>query len=256
MAAGEAGMSRLERHQRDWDDLARLDPLWAIASTPEKRFGGWDEDEFMASGRKKVAGLLERLDELGVPARRERALDFGCGVGRLTLPLAEAFDEVTGVDIAPAMLEQARRRAAGLPGVRFVLNESDDLELLAGERFDLVYTGLVLQHLPSGAIALRYLSGLAALVAPGGVLVAQVPVAITPWLRLQPGRRAYDTLRRLGVSRELLYRRLRLQPMRLTWVPRADVDRCLTVAGLRILHEDERRHGGVRSVTFYAAASW
>ena len=255
MAAGAARVSRLERHQRDWEDLARLDPLWAIASTPEKRFGGWDDESFMASGRQKVAGLLKRLDSLGLPERRQRALDFGCGVGRLTLPLAEAFEEVKGVDIAPAMVEQARERTADLPRVRIVLNERDDLAVLAGERFDLVYTGLVLQHLPSRDVALRYLSDLAGLVAPGGVLVAQVPVALAPHLRLQPGRRAYDALRRLGVSRELLYRRLRLQPMRLTWVPRAEVARCLTAGGLRILHVDERHQSGVRSHTLYAATS-
>ena len=48
--AGAAVVSRLERHQRDWQDLATLDPLWAIASTPERRFGAWDDDAFMASG--------------------------------------------------------------------------------------------------------------------------------------------------------------------------------------------------------------
>jgi SAM-dependent methyltransferase len=248
-------MSRLERHQRDWEDLARLDPLWAIASTPEKRFGGWDEEEFARSGERKVAALLQRLDALGLPERRGRALDFGCGVGRMTIPLANAFEEVTGVDIAPAMLEQARERAADLPRLRFVLNESDDLDAFAGETFDLVYTGLVLQHLPSRPMALRYLSELAGLVGTGGVLVAQVPIALALRPRLQPGRRAYDTLRRIGVSREFLYRKLRLQPMRLTWVPRADVERCLRAAGLPAIHEDERRQGGVRSLTLYAAAS-
>ena len=248
-------MSRLDRHQRDWDDLARLDPMWAIASSPEKRFGGWDEEAFAQSGERKVAGLMKRLDALGLPQRRERAFDFGCGVGRITRPLADWFEEVIGVDIAPAMVEQARERTADLPRVRLVLNERDDLDAFAGERFDLVYTGLVLQHLPSRDLALRYLAGLAKLVAPGGVLVAQLPIALTPRLRLQPGRRAYDALRRLGLSRELLYRRLRLQPMRLTWVPRADVDRCLTAASLRIVHADERKRGGVRSLTLYAAAS-
>jgi SAM-dependent methyltransferase len=254
VAAGTAGMSRLERHQRDWDDLARLDPLWAIASTPEKRFGGWDEEAFAQSGERKVAGLLKRLDALGLPERRERALDFGCGVGRLTRPLAGAFEEVTGVDIAPAMIERARERTADLPRVRFVLNERGDLDVLAGERFDLVYTGLVLQHLPSRELALRYLADLAGLVAPGGVLVAQVPVALGLRLRLQPGRRVYHVLRRLGASRELIYRRLRLQPMRMTSVPRTEVDRCLTAAGLRIVREDEREADGVRSLTLYAAA--
>jgi SAM-dependent methyltransferase len=248
-------MSRLERHQRDWEDLATLDPLWAIASTPEHRFGAWDEDAFMASGERKAKGLMSHLDRLGLPARRERALDFGCGVGRITLPLSTHFAETTGVDIAPAMIEQARQRAAGRPGVRYVLNDRDDLEVLAGERFDLVYTGLVLQHQPSRATALRYLGALAQLVGPGGVLVAQLPVAMTMRLRLQPGRRVYEALRRLGVPRDTLYKRLRLQPMRMTWIPRAEVERCLAAHGLAIVDADERDREGVRSLTLYATAS-
>jgi 2-polyprenyl-3-methyl-5-hydroxy-6-metoxy-1,4-benzoquinol methylase len=245
-------MSALRRHRRDWDDLARLDPLWAIASAPRRRFGGWDEEAFMASGRRKAEGLLRRLEELGVPARRERALDFGCGVGRLALPLADAFDRVTGVDIAPAMIEQARARAAGRPGVEFVLNDREDLAVLGDARYDLVYSGLVLQHLPSRELALGALVALAARVAPGGVLVAQIPVGLSLRHRLQPGRRAYDLLRRLGVPRGFVYRRLRLQPMRMTWAPRADVERCL--AGLRVLAAEERDAGGVRSLTIYAGA--
>jgi len=247
-------MSRLGRHQRDWDDLATMDPLWAIASTPDRRFGGWDEDAFMASGRRKVEGLMARFDRLGLPERRERALDFGCGVGRLTLPLGEHFAEAVGVDIAPAMIEQARERAAGREGVRYVLNERDDLQTLAGEPYDLVYTGLVLQHQPSRATALRYLGELAGLVGPGGLLVAQLPVGMALRLRLQPGRRVYDALRGLGVSRDVLYKRLRLQPMRMNWVPRAEVERCLATAGLRIVEADERDREGVQSLTLYAAS--
>jgi SAM-dependent methyltransferase len=246
-------MSRLRRHQRDWEDLARLDPLWAIQSSARNRFGGADDVAFMASGREKVATIMDRLGELGLPKQRARALDFGCGVGRLTLPFADHFDEVIGVDIAPAMVEHARERGGGRTGVRYLLNDRDDLSLLAGERFDLVYTGLVLQHQPSAKVALAYLSGLAALVAPGGVLAAQLPVAIPARLRLQHGRRVYAALRRLGVPREVLYQRLRLQPMRMTAVRRAAVDSTLGAHGLRILHADERERDGVRSLMFYAA---
>ena len=246
-------MTTLRRHQRDWEDLAQLDPLWAIASSDRNRFGGADDDAFMESGRRKVRRIMARLDELQLPRRHGRALDFGCGVGRLTLPLADRFDHVTGVDIAPSMIEQARERAAGRPGIRYVVSDRDDLSVLSGERFDLVYTGLVLQHQPSAAVALAYLRALAGLVVPGGVLAAQVPVAVPPRLRLQHGRRAYDVLRRLGVPRDVLYRRLGLQPMRMIAVPRAAVDACVAEDGLRVVHVDERERAGVRSIMLYAA---
>src|ERR1700741_2500362 len=96
---------------RGWEELARLDPLWAVASSPELRHGKWDEEEFYKGGRRKVRKLMKRLDALGLPARSARALDFGCGAGRLTLPLNDHFDAVMGVDIAPSMLALARMSA-------------------------------------------------------------------------------------------------------------------------------------------------
>jgi SAM-dependent methyltransferase len=246
-------MSRLERHQRDWEDLAQLDPLWAIQSSDRNRFGGADDNAFMASGERKVQSIMSRLEEFGLPERHQRALDFGCGIGRLTLPFAERFEHVTGVDIAPAMVEHARERAADHERVRYLVNDRDDLSLLAGEQFDLVYTGLVLQHQPSARVALGYLGELAALVGSGGVLVAQVPIAVPARLRLQHGRRVYSALRRLGVPRDVLYRRLRLQPMRMIAVPRDAVARCLAEHGLRIVSAEEYERDGVRSLMVYAA---
>ena len=81
----------------------------------------------MDSGRRKADRVIRWLDALETPVLRRRALDFGCGIGRATIPLAGHFDEVVGVDVAPGMIEQARSNAlaAGSDNVRFVLNERD-----------------------------------------------------------------------------------------------------------------------------------
>lgn len=245
---------RLAEHKRDWDDLARLDPLWAIDSAPDRRHGAWDDDEFMAIGCRKVAGIVRRLDRLGAPAARRRALDFGCGVGRVTIPLADHFDVAVGVDIAPAMVDQARTRAcaAGRDDVRFLLNEHEDLELLDAERFDLVFTTRVLQHLPSIEHVSRCARGLARLVAPGGVLMAQMPARLAPWARLQPGRRAYAALRGAGVPRSVLYRRLGLHPMRLLAFPRPAFEALLEGEGMQLAAVRVRRRGALVSCTYLA----
>jgi SAM-dependent methyltransferase len=210
------------RDRRDWDDLARLDPLWAIASTPGKQYGGWDEDAFAAGGRRKAERVMSWLDVLGAPANRARALDFGCGVGRLTIPFSETFEEVVGIDIAPGMLERAQSRTAeaGRPNVRYLLDEDGDLAVLADDIFDLVYSSQVLQHLPSPTHVARTLGVLARLVAPGGALIAQVPDRIGRRDRLAPGRRAYAALRALGMSAPTLYERLHVNPIRMTSLPR------------------------------------
>jgi SAM-dependent methyltransferase len=152
--------------------------LWAVASSPQRRHRKWDEEEFYDGGRRKVRTLMGRLDALGIPARSTRALDFGCGARRLTLPLADHFDAVVGVDIAPSMLALARTRAAGRPGIEFRLDDTGDQSLVDGESFDLVYSGLVLQHQASAAAALRCLERLCAAVSPGGALVVQIPVGL------------------------------------------------------------------------------
>jgi SAM-dependent methyltransferase len=240
----------LDAHRRDWEELARADPLWAVASSPEHRYGRWDEDAFYAAGERKVAKLVQRLDGLGLPVAGERALDFGCGAGRLTLPLSQHFAEVVGVDIAPAMLERARARAAGREDVRFVLDPGD-LSSVTGS-FALVYTGLVLQHQPSGAHMQATLTRLGRLVAPGGTLVAQLPTWLSRRARLQPSRRVYALLRRLGVPADALYARTGLQPMRMTALPRPAAEACLREAGLTLVAADERRRPQIVSATLYA----
>jgi SAM-dependent methyltransferase len=253
VASVRSPMTRTKAQQRDWEDLAQLDPLWAISSAPEKRHGNWDEEAFYAGGARKASKLLRRLDALGVPASHGRALDFGCGAGRITLPLADRFDAVVGVDIAPSMLALARSRAGARKDVDFRLDESGDQSLFAGERFDLVYTGLVLQHLPTSADALACLGRLCAAVAPGGALIAQIPTRLPARTRLQLGQRAYKALRRLGVPASPLYRRTGLHPMRMTSVARDRVEACLDAAGLRVLTADERSAGGGVSLIVYAA---
>ena len=73
--------------EQNWDDLGRRDPMWAILTSPNKRKNRWDEDEFFATGVEVVAEVMAGLDGLGIVVSRRRALDFGCGVGRLTQAL-------------------------------------------------------------------------------------------------------------------------------------------------------------------------
>src|SRR5687768_10082883 len=125
------GRMRLARLRRHWNELGRRDPLWAILTAPDKKGNRWSVDEFLQTGRDEIAALIAYLDTLHVDVARRRALDFGCGAGRLTRALADHFDEVTGVDIAASMVDIARQLHAGNPRCRFVLNEADTLEMCA-----------------------------------------------------------------------------------------------------------------------------
>jgi SAM-dependent methyltransferase len=172
----------LARLQRNWDLLGRADPLWAILFDRAKRGNRWRPEDFFATGRREVARLLADLERMGVPVRGGRALDFGCGAGRLTQALAEHFDEVDGVDIAPSMLALAERYNRHGARCRYHLNARDDLALFGDASFDLACSLLVLQHLEN-RYTRAYLAELLRVLRPGGVLVVGLPSHPRPTLR-------------------------------------------------------------------------
>ena len=152
-----------------WQKWGRDDPYFGVLA--DERFAagriGERRDLFFASGRAYITGLLEQYEHHFGPLPRHRALDHGCGVGRLTLPLAASFGEVVALDVAPAMLTEAANNAAaaGTANIDFVLG--DDALTQAAGRFDFVNSHLVLQ-LIAVRRGLTIIDALAERVAPGG----------------------------------------------------------------------------------------
>jgi 2-polyprenyl-3-methyl-5-hydroxy-6-metoxy-1,4-benzoquinol methylase len=119
----------IDELKRSWSELGRQDPLWAILTSPEKKGRTWRTDEFFEKGDEEIAAVMAYTMSLGIPVERKRALDFGCGVGRLTQALAAHFDHVAGVDITASMLKMARKYNRFGERCRYYLNESDNLHL-------------------------------------------------------------------------------------------------------------------------------
>ncbi len=166
-------MADLERVRRNWNDLGATDPAWAILSCGRKSGRRADLDQFFETGRVEVRNVVQRLADLRLPHDGERALDFGCGIGRLTQALAEHYTRVDGIDIADSMIETARRRNDS-PRVRYLLNTTTDLTDVPTSTYDLACSLLVLQHL-RGQIVMRYLAELLRVLRSGGVLCFNLP---------------------------------------------------------------------------------
>ncbi len=164
----------LDELQRHWNEWGRRDPYFAIISRPDRRSNNWDIDEFLATGVDEIDALLAWLRELGVAYAHGRALDFGCGVGRLTQALARTFGECDGVDIAPSMVQRANELNRFGEHCRYHVNDRDDLALFADGTFDLVYSDIVLQHI-APEFSARYVREFTRVLAPGGVVVFQLP---------------------------------------------------------------------------------
>jgi ubiquinone/menaquinone biosynthesis C-methylase UbiE len=239
-------------HKRDWEDLAALDPYWAILSEPARRFGNWDVDAFFKTGEVEFNRFMESADRLGYPQERTRALDFGCGVGRVTRAMSRYFEEAVGVDIAESMVSQAKELNRGFPRCRFHSWSGETLDLFPKNHFDLVYCDIVLQHLPSRALIEGKISEFVRVLRPDGLAMFQLLSFIPLKYRLQPIRRAYGILRSLGFDHELLYKRLKLTPIRSNYIRQERVLELLQTLGARTL--ETRRSTmldtGVRSSTY------
>lgn len=167
-------MGPLKRGQQRWEALARTDGLWAICADPEKRNGKWSREEFFATGKKEVDAVLARVRSLGLePDPTSRALDFGCGVGRLTRALAPHFRECWGVDISSTMVANAIDYNRDVPNCHFCINQAEHLRIFPGHYFGFIYSSIVLQHIELKLVK-RYLREMVRVLRPGGVLVFQI----------------------------------------------------------------------------------
>ncbi|HET8649121.1 MAG TPA: class I SAM-dependent methyltransferase [Gemmatimonadales bacterium] len=157
---------------RNWQRLGQRNPYYGVVSDERNRADRLDAAayaRFFESGERHVAGTLDALQQhFGSVDRQSSCLDFGCGVGRLVLPLARRFRRVVGVDVSPGMLREAQRncRAAGIDNAHLI--RTDEARGLAAERFGLVHSYIVFQHIPERR-GRRIFSRLLALLRPGGL---------------------------------------------------------------------------------------
>jgi SAM-dependent methyltransferase len=243
----------LARHKRDWEELAEVDLFWAIISDPNHQFGHSDIESFLDSGRAEIGELMAQADAYGLPENRRRALDFGCGAGRLTRALSLFFNESVGVDISERMVDASRRLHSDVPNCVFLVNTEDNLRLFDDDEFDLVYSSIVLQHLPKRRLILSYIAEFVRALSPGGLLAFQVASFVPFKHRLQPRRRTYRALRALGIPPDFLYGKLGLHPIRMSFVPVKDTLKALEVLGAHSLDVVTVDAGnGVRSSMYYA----
>ena len=156
----------------DWNRRAREDAHYYVA------FGRREQEqaEFEATAADVVRDLTRELRHLGRPADHMtmRALEIGCGPGRVMLPMSRRFREIHGVDVSDEMIRQARRRLSQSPNAHAGVNNGLDLGGFTDESFDFVYSYAVFQHIPSREVVLHYLREAWRVLRPGGLVRCQV----------------------------------------------------------------------------------
>lgn len=161
-----------------WEKWGKTDPYYAVVTQDQYHAKNLSEskEDFFESGRKHVAGVLQDLEQRFGIINRNSALDFGCGVGRLLVPLSSYFERVDGMDISPSMLKEASINLADKSIKNVELLRSDDaLTAIQEKKYDLVHSHLVLQHIPRerGYVLIEKLLSH---VAPNGSFYIHVPI--------------------------------------------------------------------------------
>jgi SAM-dependent methyltransferase len=160
---------------RSWESHGRREAYYGVLATDRFRNANLSESviaEFMLSGEGHIDDVLGYVERNMGPVRRGRALDFGCGVGRLLLPLARRFEQAVGLDISDSMLAETQRNAEKAGVSNISVAHSPD-ELPPGETYDFIHTVIVLQHIPL-ARGEALIAALLSRLTPGGVAALHV----------------------------------------------------------------------------------
>ena len=135
----------------DWQIWGERDPYFGVLAHQQFRrdkLNPQSLDEFFQGGRQEFGELLKDCRGYLGDISTRRSLEFGCGVGRLLIPLAEVSDECVGVDISTAMRAEAARNCSKFKCHNVRLARTID-EAAAGKPggFTFIHSYIVLQHL-------------------------------------------------------------------------------------------------------------
>ncbi len=240
--------------KKTWDELGKDHPFGAILSP---WWNGRTADEFFDTGKREIKEVMKRVESIeeefsDVSVPRKRALDFGCGIGRLTQALADYFDEVHGVDVALSMIEKANEYNSHGDKCVYHLNESEGLGLFPDDEFDFIYSSVTLMHMEP-KYAVGYMQELLRVLEPSGILMFQY--LSRPKLDLSEGASIMKVTKHLvkittpeailHSVRRMRYDRIKHETneavIEMYWMRRKKVERLLEKSGARVLDVEEER---------------
>jgi len=138
----------------DWNERAREDAAYYVAFGRHKQ----SDADFFATATEVINSLESELRRVPTHQRSAwKALEIGCGPGRLMRPLSRHFAEIHGVDVSDEMIALGRERLKDTPNAHPHLSDGASLREFPDETFDFVYSYAVFQHVPSREVISTYM---------------------------------------------------------------------------------------------------
>ncbi len=135
---------------KDWEKFGREQPYFGVINQDAFRnenLGKESLANFFATGEEYIQWMWREIATHLDPEFKPRVgLDFGCGVGRLAIPLASRCQQVIGLDISPSMLEEAKKNCVRMDvgNVEFFTNTQ---ALGPNRNCDFINSFIVFQHI-------------------------------------------------------------------------------------------------------------
>jgi 2-polyprenyl-3-methyl-5-hydroxy-6-metoxy-1,4-benzoquinol methylase len=138
---------------KDWEKFGNSEPYWSVLTSNEKFLTSNLTEEnkqlFFKTGDLHIESVIKIIKKYIDPKYSiKRALDFGCGVGRLVIPLSKIANNVTGIDVSESMLKETKNNceSRSINNVEIITSD-DDLTLL-NKKFNFIHSLFVFQHIP------------------------------------------------------------------------------------------------------------
>ena len=135
---------------RDWEKFGESDPYYGVVSHENYKKENLSKEEinkFFLTGREYVDDIIENIKIIDKNFEIINALDFGCGVGRLLIPLAKRSSRAIGIDISASMLNECRKNCERYDVNNVSLYNSIN-EIQAIEKINFIHSFIVFQHIP------------------------------------------------------------------------------------------------------------
>lgn len=147
-----------------WDARAEEDAFYFVDNGRDYR----DPDlaRFWGDAPELLDTILDMLEVRLEPA--DEIVEIGCGVGRMTRPLAARGRSVRALDVSERMLALAREHNPQLDNVEWILGDGSSLAPIAAASADACFSHVVFQHIPDPELTLGYVREMGRVLRPGG----------------------------------------------------------------------------------------